>query len=613
METHVIGRPSATPTPPKFPSSRFHAAPSTAHRCHFLPEVVGDDNDTTAEGVDGIGQRVDGGDIKTVGGLVEQEHVGALNGEQGENDTGLLSVGQGADQRGLGLTGQTVATKLLAPVLVVLGLLRVLLTDEVESGLGQIELLGAVLGVQAKLQVGVAGDGTVGRGELARHQTKQGGLANTVGADEGGTGVHVETEVDVAVQVVLGIARVGEGDVVERQDGRGELLDICETEGEDLVRDDGLDKTIGLHLVKNLLTGFCLSDQVGVGTGAGNELLDVNNLILLLLVGLHLVGLLLGASPVVDVVVATVVQELLQAHVDHGGAHAVKEIHGVGDEDEGTVPLLEVLFQPHAGLEIQMGSGVVEQQQRRSDEQGLGESDTHSPSTGHVLGLLVNGDLVETQTRQDERGAGGKGRGVHLLHVLQGCQTFESAARGQRENTYLVQVHQDRALGAIIFEDLLGQLVQTGHLTLSLGNDPLKGTELGGRSTLVQKVDIDVFGDGELARIDGLEKGRLSATVLSQETVAATVRELEGGVVEEDTAVEHQAGTGDLDVLAGLGRSQDTGGDTVRDAVLVHLGGETAHLVHLIGAGGGAIVAVGGLLLVDLASGGLLGESLLLG
>lgn len=90
--------------------------------------------------------------------------------------------------------------------------------------------------------------------------------------------------------------------------------------------------------------------------------------------------------------------------------------------------------------------------------------------------------------------------------------------------------------------------------------------------------------------------------------------------------MEDQAGGGDLDVLAGGGRGEDTGGDTVRDAVLVHLLRQTLDFVHV--GGGGAVaadgVAVGielGLaagragagLVLELAVGGLFRESLLLG
>ena len=61
-----------------------------------LPEVVRYDNNTTVELVDGVGERVDGGDIETVGRLVKQKHVRLLDSEQSEDDTCLLAFGQSA-------------------------------------------------------------------------------------------------------------------------------------------------------------------------------------------------------------------------------------------------------------------------------------------------------------------------------------------------------------------------------------------------------------------------------------------------------------------------------------------------------------------------------------
>ena len=50
-----------------------------------------DDDDTTREGIDGIGERVDGGNVETVCRLVEKKHVGSLDGEKGKDDSGLLT------------------------------------------------------------------------------------------------------------------------------------------------------------------------------------------------------------------------------------------------------------------------------------------------------------------------------------------------------------------------------------------------------------------------------------------------------------------------------------------------------------------------------------------
>lgn len=197
--------------------------------------------------------------------------------------------------------------------------------------------------------------------------------------------------------------------------------------------------------------------------------------------------------------------------------------------------------------------------------------------------------------------------------------------------THVVEIDEDDALGALVFEELLSKLVQTLQFVLSLPDDPLKGTKFAGGSTLVQEIDVEMFGDRVLASSDGLENGTLTATVLTEETVSSAVRKFEGGIGNEDTTVEDERGTGDLDVLAGGSRGQDTGGDSIGDTVLVHLLSQALDLVGLVASGGKGIFAdddiavniklnlllllhiLGSLGSLELALGGLLCEALLLG
>jgi hypothetical protein len=146
-------------------------------------------------------------------------------------------------------------------------------------------------------------------------------------------------------------------------------------------------------------------------------------------------------------------------------------------------------------------------------------------------------------------------------------------------HTYLVDLLEAGAFGAIVLENVLGELLQTRQLVLGLADDPLKGAQLGLGSALVEQVDVDVLGEGELALVDGLEEGRLTAAVLAEKAVAATVRDLERGVVEELLAVEHQRRGCDLDVARRGQRREHTRGDAVRQAVLVLLHGQLLDLL----------------------------------
>ena len=70
-------------------------------RVKSIPEIVRNNNDTTSEIVDGVSERVNSRNIETVGRLVEQKHVGTVDGEESEDDSALLALGKGAHEGGL--------------------------------------------------------------------------------------------------------------------------------------------------------------------------------------------------------------------------------------------------------------------------------------------------------------------------------------------------------------------------------------------------------------------------------------------------------------------------------------------------------------------------------
>jgi hypothetical protein len=152
--------------------------------------------------------------------------------------------------------------------------------------------------------------------------------------------------------------------------------------------------------------------------------------------------------------------------------------------------------------------------------------------------------------------------------------------------TYVIQVLKNRAVRAILLENFLSFLLHALQLALSLTDNPVKGTLVSGGSTLVEKIDIDVLGNGELASSNGLEDSGLSTAVLTEETVAATEGQLEGGIGDEDLSVEHKGGRGDLNVARGGQRGQHTGGDTIGETVLVHLSSELVDGTLILGGRG---------------------------
>jgi hypothetical protein len=94
--------------------------------------------------------------------------------------------------------------------------------------------------------------------------------------------------------------------------------------------------------------------------------------------------------------------------------------------------------------------------------------------------------------------------------------------------TYIVKVSQERTFGSVFLEKLLSELVKALQLVFGFLDDPFKGSEFARRGTLVQEVDINVFGDGEFAGSNGFQERALSAAVLTKETISSAEGQFQG-------------------------------------------------------------------------------------
>jgi hypothetical protein len=76
----------------------------------------------------------------------------------------------------------------------------------------------------------------------------------------------------------------------------------------------------------------------------------------------------------------------------------------VADEHEDGGVGLEVLLEPHAGLEVEMVGGLVEEKHGGLDEEGLGQGDTHAPTTAELARLLPLHLRREAETEEQLAG-----------------------------------------------------------------------------------------------------------------------------------------------------------------------------------------------------------------
>ena len=151
--------------------------------------------------------------------------------------------------------------------------------------------------------------------------------------------------------------------------------------------------------------------------------LHVSNLVLFPIVLLHLV--LEQLTPGLDksVVVTSVVIQNQIIEVNYSVAHAIHEVLGMGNDHKNHFVVLELLLQPHTGIQVQVVGGLVQEEQVRLQEEGPGEGNPHPPATREVLRHLLLHFVGEAEASQDVGSLGLGGVGVDavepLVHVHQ--------------------------------------------------------------------------------------------------------------------------------------------------------------------------------------------------
>lgn len=147
--------------------------------------------------------------------LIEQDDVGVLHGKDSKHYSVPQTIRQLVDGAGLVSTSDTESTNLLPPELNVLvgELFAVERSNVLDGRLVVRELIGRVLRVLGELELSVLVDGTLDRLEGAGDKIKKGGFTGTIVTDNGDSRVHVDTERQILIQVVLLLTRVRESNV----------------------------------------------------------------------------------------------------------------------------------------------------------------------------------------------------------------------------------------------------------------------------------------------------------------------------------------------------------------------------------------------------------------
>ncbi len=167
-----------------------------------------------------------------------------------------------------------------------------------------------------------------------------------------------------------------------------------------------------LHTFQHLDTALGLFGFGGFGLKAIDKALQMRHPLLLAFVHRLLLGESHRALALKRAVVAGVFEHRLLFDMNNFVYHRVEEITVVRDQDQRALIALQPLLQPDDGIQIEVVSRFIEQQQIGAADQRLGQVKTHAPATGEVADRTFQLFIAETQTVQKRGGAGADSPGV---------------------------------------------------------------------------------------------------------------------------------------------------------------------------------------------------------
>ena len=222
----------------------------------------------------------------------------------------------------------------------------------------------------------------------------------------------------------------------------------------------------------------------------------------------------------------------------------VEEVAVVRDEDVGVGVVVEIVFEPVAGFEVEVVGGLVEQQQAGFLQQQLGERDAHLPAAGELFGLALPVFLGEAEAAED--GADLRVERVDVVDVeLVGDVGVAVGGGGVLLG---FRVGGGEGVGELFGFALEGvEVVEDGE---ALGED---GFAAQGEAVLREVAEGHAFDAGELAVVEGFdaaedfEQRGFAGAVAADEAGALVRRDQPVDVFKEEFLAEAFAGGGELE------------------------------------------------------------------
>ena len=195
----------------------------------------------------------------------------------------------------------------------------------------------------------------------------------------------------------------------------------------------------------------------------------------------------------------------------------------MGDDHHGALARVQYPFQPANGVDVEVVGGLVQQQDIRVGEQGLGQQHPQLQARGDFAHGTEVQFRADAGAQQDLAGAALRGVAIHLGEVGLQLRDFHAVLVG----------HLRQAVDAVAL------LLYRPQLGVAHDHRVDHGILLEGELILAQLADTligrdrHVAGAGRQAAIEDFHQGRLAATIGADEAVTVAVAELDGNVFEQ--------------------------------------------------------------------------------
>ena len=179
----------------------------------------------------------------------------------------------------------------------------------------------------------------------------------------------------------------------------------------------GLD---AFHPIELFDTILCLGGLACLGTESVDEALEFGNFALLIFVGGPLLFLACGLLGEISIVVAPVAVELSVTDFENIDADGIQEFAVVGDSQNRTAVLREVVLKPSERFEIEMVRRFIQHQDVGLHDEQPGQVSTHDPATAEGACRFGDISFTECQTTQNTLGFHFEGVAVEFGKACEG-------------------------------------------------------------------------------------------------------------------------------------------------------------------------------------------------